>query len=67
MKKAEADLNRETASIKNQGARNSPLLGASGNCASGMSSSGGIKTQYEERGKIGEKGRDFELRNKEKK
>ena len=52
MKKAEVDLNRETAGIKNQGAGNSPLLEASGNGASGMSSSGGIKTQSEERGRI---------------
>ena len=48
IKKVEADLIRETADIKNQGAGNSPLLGASDKDAFGSSSMGGIKTQSEE-------------------
>ena len=52
MKKAEAELNREAANKKNQGAVNSPLLGASGKGVSCPTSSGGTKTQSEESGRI---------------
>ena len=52
IKKAEASLIRETANVKNQGAGNSPLLGASDQDASGLSSRGGVNTQSEERGRI---------------
>ena len=50
LKKAEADLNREAANIKNQGAGNSCLVGASGNGLSCSTPNGDTKAQSEESG-----------------
>ena len=50
MKKATADLIRDSGKIKNQGAANSPLLGASGSGASKLTSDGDTDPHPEVRG-----------------